>query len=109
MYRYIARENIDRFLELLNDDSLASDRRAVVTKLLIDEENKLARDAEQLGFAEMRAAKGRERLHRAREQLAEAHPHNHPQLERLVDNFEAIQKLLDGFCHQFQSRVNLRL
>ena len=109
MYRYIARENIDHFIELLNGDSLAPDRRAVITRLLMDEEDKLGHDLEQLDFAETRAAKGRELLNHAQAQLAKCHPHQRPQMERLVQNFAALQMLLDGFCNQLERKANSRL
>lgn len=44
MHRFIAHANIDRFLGLLDDHDLASDKRGVITKLLIEEEDKLAHD-----------------------------------------------------------------
>jgi hypothetical protein len=62
MYTYIARANIDHFVGLLNDDGLAPERRTVITRLLIDEEDKLSHNLEQLEFAETRAADGRNRL-----------------------------------------------
>ena len=67
MYRYIARANIDHFLGFLNDADLAPERRAVIVKLLIEEEDKLGHDLEQLQFAETRAANGRNRVNRTRE------------------------------------------
>lgn len=106
MDRYIARENIDRFIELLNDYSLPPGQRAVITKLLIAEEDKLARNLEQLEFAESRAARGRVQLNRMRQQLAECHPDGRAQLERLVQNCEALQDMLDDFCHGMRNNVN---
>ena len=44
MYRYVARANIDHFLGFLNDADLAPERRAVIVKLLIEEEDKLGHD-----------------------------------------------------------------
>ena len=69
----------------------------------------MGRDAEQLEFAQSRAAKGRELLNRARAQLANSHPDARPQAERLVENLAALQLLLDDFCHQFQNKANSRL
>ncbi len=59
MHRYIDHANIDHCLGLLNDHDLASDKRGVITKLLIEEEDKLAHDVEQLQFAEDKAAQCR--------------------------------------------------
>jgi hypothetical protein len=62
MNSYIPQANVDHFLHLLEDAALAPDRRAIVTKLLIEEEDKFGRDLEQLEFAERRAANGRDRV-----------------------------------------------
>jgi hypothetical protein len=59
---FIARANIDHFLELLKDDDLSVEKRSVICKLLIEEENKLSRDLEQLEFAQSRAAQCQQRV-----------------------------------------------
>ncbi len=110
MDSFIARENIDHFLGLLEDADLAPGRRVVVSRLLIEEEDKLGHDLEQLGFAETRAANGRERLHGLRQMLGSGQI-SEPALElaqRQIANFEAIQRVLDSFCHQLRERVNSR-
>jgi hypothetical protein len=109
MDRYIARANIDHFLGLLNSPGLGSERRAMVTKLLIEEEDKLGHDLEQLEFAENRAADGRDRLNRLRGSLDAVGAEHREQAERMVANFEATQKLLDGFCHHLRAKVSSRL
>jgi hypothetical protein len=75
--------------------------------VLIEEEDKLARDLEQLEFAETRAAKGRKRLNHVRTIRDGLVPGSveHLQAERLVVNFEAIQKLLEEFCHRLRHRT----
>jgi hypothetical protein len=62
MHRYIARANIDHYLDLLNSTDLSAEKRAILTKLLIEEEDKLSLDMEHLEFTERRAADGRERV-----------------------------------------------
>jgi hypothetical protein len=109
MDRFIARANIDHYLDLLSNGKLAPDRRATVTKLLIAEADKLSHDLEHLEFAETRAANGRDRLNHVRRLRDTADPANRAQAERLVANFEAIQQLLDEFCHRLRTRVNSRL
>jgi hypothetical protein len=112
MDRFIARANIDHYLGLLNDEGLASEKRATVVKLLIAEEDKLSHDQEQLGFAESRAANGRDRLNGLRQKLDGVDPSaaHRPTAERLVANVEATQKLLDDFCQQLRTKVmNSRL
>ncbi len=109
MHRYIAHANIDHFLGLLNDHDLASDKRTVITKLLINEEDKLAHDLEQLQFAEDKAAQCRERLQRLRRTVAgTADQKLRVQGERLLDNFEVLQGLIDGFCQQLRAKVDAR-
>lgn len=71
---FITRENIDHFLELLKADGITPDRRDAITRLLLDEENKLSHDLEQLEFALTRAANGRDQLKQARQRLAIASP-----------------------------------
>src|SRR5262249_39399423 len=63
---FIARANIDHFLDLLKDGDLAPERRATIVRLLIEEEDKLGHDLEQLDFAESRAENGRRRLQQLR-------------------------------------------
>ena len=108
MYRYIARENIDHYLGLLDDADLSPERRDLVVKLLIEEEDKLSHDLEQLEFAESRAANGRDRLNRLKRNLDSFAEPERPMAERLIANFETLQQLLDGFCHHLRHKVNSR-
>jgi hypothetical protein len=107
MDRFVARENIDHYLRLLNSTGLGPEKRATVTKLLIEEFDNLGHDLEQLEFAETRAASGRDRLNQVRRKLRDlSAPEHRAQAERLVANFEATQKLLDGFCHHLRNKVS---
>ena len=107
MYRFIARANIDNYLSLLDADVLlSSDKRSMIVSLLIAEEDKLSHDLEQLEFAETRAARGRERLKQVRHLRDEAEPRIRDNAERLVANVEAIQQLLEDFCHQLRVKVH---
>jgi hypothetical protein len=108
MDSFVARANIDHYITLLNDRDLDPKIRATVIKLLVEEEDGLAYDTEQLEFAETRAAKGRDQLNRVRSKLGASAPQHRAQAERLLANFEATQKLLDGFCHHLRNRVNGR-
>ena len=106
MYRFVARANIDNYISLLNGDVLLSpDKKSTITKLLIAEEDKLSHDLEQLEFAEVRAAKGRELLNRSRHRRDAAEPAIRDNVERLIANIEATQQLLEEFCHQLRARV----
>ena len=104
---FIYRANIDHYLELLDDSNVATERHAMVVKLLIEEEDKLGYYQEQLEFAESRAANGRDRLNRQRQKLDaidQFAPHR-AVAERLLANFEATQKLLDDFCHRLRTKA----
>ena len=106
MYRFIARANIDNYISLLNADVLLSpEKRGTIIKLLIAEEDKLSHDLEQLEFAETRAANGRERLNHVRHLRDNAEPRIRDNAERLVANVEAIQQLLEDFCHKLRGQV----
>lgn len=110
MNNYIARANVDHFLELLGKDGLSSDERHVVSQLLIDEEDKLSHDQEQLEFAESRTATCRDRLvhlQRLRDGFG-AESTGRLQAERLLANFEATLQLMERFCGHMRNRVNGR-
>ena len=106
MHRFVTRENIDHYLRLLNSTGLGPEKRATVTKLLIEELGKLSHDLEQLGFAEQRAASGRDRLNHLRSRLDLSPEHLRAEAERIVANVEATQHLLEDFCHQLRNRVS---
>jgi len=80
----------------------------MVTKLLIEEEDKLGHDLEQLEFAEKRMADGRDRLNHLRSRLDLAPARLRPEAERVVANVEEIQHLLERLCHQLRDRINNR-
>ena len=110
MYRFVARENIDHYLGILSSDVLLSaEKRATIIKLLIAEEDKLSHDLERLEFAEVRAAKCRDRVDCLRK-LGDAFADgsmDRAQAERLLDNFESIHQLVE-FCHKMREKVNSR-
>jgi hypothetical protein len=108
MHRFIAKANIDHYLQLLDGPDLSPQNRSIITKLLIVEKDKLSHDLEQLEFAEIRAANGRKRLNRVRQLRDATDPALRENAERLVVNIEAIQNLLEGFCHHLRERANSR-
>ncbi len=108
MYRYVARANVDHYLGLLHIDNIPRHNREVITKLLVEEEDKLGHDLEQLEFAERRAAASRDRVNRQRN-LRDSFidgSSERAQADRLLANLEALHQLLDGFCHQMRQKVN---
>lgn len=56
MDQFVARADIDHYLNLLRKTDASAEDRSAINKLLIKELNKLGRNATQLEFAEARAA-----------------------------------------------------
>lgn len=109
-YQYVARANIDHYLDLLNGSGLSARNSGTVTKLLLEEENKLSHDLEQLEFAEVRAAKCRDRVDHfrtLREAFVEGSS-DRDQANHMLEKFEAIHGLMEQFCQHMRDRVNSR-
>ncbi|MDE1936664.1 hypothetical protein [Bradyrhizobium sp.] len=107
MDNYIARANIDHYLDLLGDDDIPPGKRSMVTKLLIEEEDKLSRDLEQLEFAEGKAAICRNRVtrqRRLRDGFVEGSV-SRTQADRLLVNFELVLTHVEGFCGHLRRRL----
>jgi hypothetical protein len=65
----------------------------------VAEENKLARDSENVAFAEERARQARQHLQNVRDLCdGVAEGENHDQAKRLLCAAEESQRLLDEFC-----------
>lgn len=108
MQWFIARENIDHYLGILNSDVLlASEKRVVIVKLLTAELDKLSRDPEQLEFAETRAASCRERLKHVGARPADTEA-DRANAARLVADLKVTQDLLEDFCHRLRTEVSCR-
>lgn len=110
MDRFIARANIDHYASLLNSSDLAHPNRAVITKMLVAEEDKLAHDFEQLDFAESRTAQSWDRVNHARklrDGFADGSA-DRARADRVLKNFETIHRLFETFCHHLRERVNSR-
>ena len=108
MDKYIARANIDHYLEMLNNHDVPAHNRSTITRLLIEEENKLGHDREQLEFAETRAVACRNRADRQR-RLLDSFDHGSAdwvQAEKLLVNFESLAQFVEGFCQQMRKRVS---
>jgi hypothetical protein len=105
--RFVTRANIDHFLKALWDDDPPAEKRVVITKLLIEEANKLSHDPEQLQFAEDRVLAGRKRLEHLRNTLNDPRsgPANRSQASRVLATMEETQRLLEEFCEQLRAKV----
>lgn len=110
MDQFIARANVDHYLEMLKNNDISSRNRSMVTKLLIEEENKLGRDHEQLEFAENRAAACRDRADHQRRLLDSFCPGSTDwvQAERLLVNMESLAQFIEGYCQQMRRQMNER-
>jgi hypothetical protein len=110
MDNFIARANIDHYLELLGEDDIPPAKRSTVGKLLIEEENRLSHDLEQLEFAESRAAACRDRvshLKRLRDRFDEGSA-GHTRANGLLQSFEAILIQVENFCGHMRRRLERR-
>jgi hypothetical protein len=108
MDKFIARANIDHYLETLNNHDVSTRNRSLITKLLIEEEDKLGHDREQLEFAEDKALACRNRADRQRRLVDSFDPGSADwvQAERLLVNFESLAQFAERFCQQMRKRVS---
>ena len=108
MDKFVARANIDHYLDMLKNSDVPAHNKSMINKLLIEEEGKLGHDTEQLEFAESRAAGCRDRAERQR-RLLDSFVHGSTewvQAERLLVNFESLAQFIEGFCQQMRRQVN---
>lgn len=110
MDQFVARANIDHFLDLLRNNDLPAERISSINKLLIEEEEKLGQSLEHLEFAESRAASYRrqlEALFRWRDGFPDGSSER-VQAEGIVTKFEVTLELVEGFCQRLRYQVNRR-
>ena len=108
MDEFVAQANIDHYLDLLKNGDVSFHNRSTISKLLVEEENKLGRSREQLDFAENRAAACRDRADRQRRLLDSFHPGSSEWVlaERQLVNFESLAQYVEGFCQQMRRQLN---
>jgi hypothetical protein len=106
MDRFIARENIDLYLEKLRDPHLGDEDCAVISRMLSDQTDVLAHDLGHLGFAEDRAERWRRYVRQVRtlHDVAKS-AEGRCETARLIATAEATQRLLDGFCERIRNRA----
>ena len=108
MDKFVARANIDHYIDMLHNHIVTPQNRTTINKLLLEQEDKLGHDLEQLEFAESRAAACRYRADRQR-RLLDSFDHGSTDwmhAERLLVNFESLAQLVEGFCRQMRKQVN---
>jgi len=110
MHRYVARANIDHYLEILRDTNLTTQRRSTTFALLVAELDKLSEDGEHLAFAETKVAASRQQIAQAtsrRDSLAFGTP-KREDAERHLIHLENVHTALDDFCHRLRHKIGSR-
>ena len=107
MEDYIARANVDHYLDLLYNHEVPAQNRSTIQKLLIEEEDKLGRTQEQLSFAETKAAVCRDRADRQRRRMDSFEPGTDDwvRAERLLVEFESLARNVESKCRQLRQRA----
>ena len=107
MEQFIVRANIDHYVNVLNGSDPAHPNRAVITRMLIVEEDKLGHYLEELDFAESRTAQSWDRVNHARE-LRDGYADGsieRASADKRLEAFETIHRLFEQFCHHLRARV----
>lgn len=110
MHRYVARANVDHYLDLLRDTNLTAPRRSTTIALLIAELDQLSEDAEHLEFAETRVAGSRQQVAQAaarRDSLSFGTSEREDAEKHLI-HLENVHTVLDDFCHRLRHRIGSR-
>ncbi|HET7887016.1 MAG TPA: hypothetical protein VFL62_12380 [Bradyrhizobium sp.] len=107
---FIARANIDHFLELLAKDDIAPHTRSTITKLLIEEEDKLGLALAQLEFAEERVAACRDHMSRLARlcERFEIGSAARAQADKLLIEFGATLGLVESVCARRRKNLQAR-
>jgi len=108
MDQFVARANIDHYLNLLHTTDASAEEGSAINKLLIEELNKLGRNTAQLEFTETRAASCRRRFDQMcqwRDGFAQGSGERE-KADRTVAKLETTLQLVEGFCHQMRRQLN---
>ena len=107
MDQFVAPANIDHFLEVLSAPTSPNDG-SVIHRLLLEEENKLARDRTQLEFVELKVARHRnhhDRMLTWRDGFEDGSPERQ-KADAIVERAKATLYFLEEFCGQMRRHVN---
>jgi hypothetical protein len=107
MENFIARANIDHYVELLVEHDMQPSERHVIRQLLIEEEGKLSYDPEQLEFLERKILVCRARLSHLRRACDRGDPNtsDRADVELALANLETTLALLEHFRGEMRSRI----
>jgi hypothetical protein len=105
--RFISDQNIARYADLLHHESDPK-RRATLELLLLEEEDRFARDAERLDLAERLLANGEERIARQRTLISglRDNGHNVGRAEIFLTNMLVTQQLFRNFHASALNAIN---
>jgi hypothetical protein len=104
---FIAQQNVDRYLSMLQKPELATDQQKTLQKLLVEEEDLLARSREQLELADRRVHDGKERIRKLKQTGAKLNADERARDANLslVATMEATQRLLEKFHRQLRDEL----
>jgi hypothetical protein len=103
---FIANENIDHYLAMLQDAQLEPETQRTLQKLLVEEQNKLGRNREQLELAERRVHEGRERIRKLNRAVAYSGFGDDAQHRlRMIATMKEIQSLFESYHREFRDEL----
>ncbi|MBR0764463.1 hypothetical protein [Bradyrhizobium japonicum] len=110
MERYVARANIDHYLDILKDRNLTAQRRSTTITLLIAELGKLSEDVEHLEFAETRIGMSRQEIAQAtaRRDSLSFGTSDRDDAEKHLIHLENVHTMLDDFCRRLRHKIGSR-
>ncbi len=107
MRDFIAQQNVDHYLLLLQKPELPTDQQRTLQSLLVEEENLLARDREQLELAERRVHDGKQRIRKLKQTVAQSNADQRlrDSNSSLVAVMERTQQLLEDFHRMLRNEL----
>ena len=110
MDQFIARSNIDHYLNLLHNGQTSADDRTAINQMLATELGKLNLAMVDLEYVESRAAACRRRFNQIshwRNGFADGSTAR-TQADKVAAQFESTLRTMDIFCGQMRERLNVR-
>lgn len=107
MDQFIARSNIDHYLNLLYSDHASAEDRVAINQMLVTELGKLDLGVVELAYAESRAAACRRRFDQIshwRNGFADGSIER-TQADNVAEQFQSTLQMVDTFCGQMRGRV----
>jgi hypothetical protein len=104
---FIALENVERFLTMLRNPEIERETHKTLQKLLVAEQDKLARNREQLELADRWVCDGKARIRELRRSLASSNcaDWQHSRRLALIATMEETQALLEDFRRKLRDEL----